>query len=387
MGREYCPHVPCVTSGGRARFARPWCGWRRGGARRVHLGPGHRHAALAGARRPRRLAHHRRTTGSPEVGREVRARRAAVEEGRADGEHLGAPVRLPWAPDGVVQAARLGGELRHRGVGISAPHRASRARGAPGRRAQTRRRSRRRGSGRARRPSRRRSCEATPRGRGRRSPTSRPARRSTDAGCRGRRPCPAGPARGQVHPPSRCASSASARWWVLTATVDGASPSPRRRGGPARGRPGACRRPGTAPSAARGERESRVPPPAASTMPARMSAMGDPPVLQPLAAPDAPDRGVPAVHQRVLPSACSVASRCCSSRSRRAPDRPTASPTRKDGATDWAWPSPFSPRLWSGPPRPQTCSARQPHQPDVRGRARGALLHPMSRDYQRIWFR
>ena len=383
MGRESCPHVPCVTSGGRARFARPWCGWRRGGARRGGRAP--RPDTLR-SRSPATSAPRPTTDAPPDRQRLAARYDPGVPQSKKGVATASTSVRPVDSHRRQTRSYTLhgsAGSSATAALGISAPHRRVAGPRSAGRPARPPRAGRRRGSGCARRPSPRAAAQATPRGRRRRSPAARPDRRSSG---RSRPRAPPVPSRTGSRDsstlPSRCASSAPARWWALTATADGAAETHRGQavqGQVDQGRPptghsalGRSNVSGTqSRAAARGQHH------ACQTL-----AHGDrhAPILQPLAAPDVADLRLAAVLQRVLGAAerARAASRCRSSRSRRARDRPTGSPTRSAGATGSASPSPCSTsRCWCGP-RAASRGAphRQPHPADVRGRARRRAAPP-----------
>ena len=224
MERESCPHVPCVTSGGRARSARLSCGWRGGGARCGGHGPRARSRCARGPRPPRRLdpprAHHRTARGWPRGTTPVcRSRRRAC--GR---RARPCARRTPIVARMFVHTARLGGQLRHSGIGHQ---RSAQVRRRP---EELRAAGGRLGGGQA--GDEEADALAVPPLEQRRErgfvdsvgvhqqdgPAVDPAAEP-----------PEGAARAQEDGstdsstlPSRCAAIASAMWWVLTATADGA---------------------------------------------------------------------------------------------------------------------------------------------------------------------
>ncbi len=305
MGRESCPHVPCVTSGGRAPFARPWCGWRRGGARRGGHAPRARPRCARGPRPPRHLGppptHRRTARGWPRGTTPVcRSRRRAW---RRRAPRCAAPTPIVATRGRTRCTARRAGPRQRHWASVPRTG-ASRARAPPGGR---------RSGGRA--GDEEADALAVP------AFEQRGERRlvdgvgvdqqdgpTVDPGTEPPRAPPVPSKAGSWDSstlPSRCAASAAARWWVLTATADGvarptaAKPSSARStrgvrptGHSALGRSNGQRDQPRA--AARGQHH------ACQTLP-----HGDrhAPILQPLAAPDVADLRLAALLQRVLGAA------------------------------------------------------------------------------------
>ena len=273
MGRESCPDVPCVTSGARARSS----GGRADGVAEplaaVDVAPGHSTLRSRSLDHLGASAHHRRAPaargwprGTTPVCRSRRTASATASTSMRPSDSHRRQTRSYTLHGSAGSSATAA-------LGISAPHRRVRARG--------------------RRAASAASAAAEPATRKRIRSPSQPSSSPSDASLTASlftsstaRPPIQGRSRPRAPPvpsssgsrdtctlPSRWASSASARWCVLTATA--------RRGGEAhRGQPSRARSTsGGRPTGHRALGRSRVsgrrrvPRPAANTMPARLSAM------------------------------------------------------------------------------------------------------------------